>query len=331
MGSTNGDKDEKPVHRVTIGYSFYIGKYEITQEQWRVVMGTTVREQHDKSEGGAKALKGGEGDDWPMYWVNQSEADDFIVRLNKLNDGYVYSLPTEAEWEYACRGGTVGDYAGALADLAWYSDNSGGQIHVVGTKRANAFGLFDMHGNVWEWCEDTYHDSYAGAPTDGSAWRTGGDTNSRVVLRGGSSFILEPAYLRSASRIGDYPILRRGDSGFRVVAVARTQVGSSPRQGRDVYSPNLSTVSNQLRQERNVNGNFLQVSPLTELRLFGSAGAINISLLAERKRREGLPANAQAAGNLALPFDRARYSRRYLPVCDAFTFMISSGVPVATT
>jgi formylglycine-generating enzyme required for sulfatase activity len=130
-----------------------------------------------------------------------------------LNDGNEYGLPTEAEWEYACRAGTTGDYAGELDALGWYGDNSGTKrgdayqwltdsgydygkyyetflkpnecrTHPVGKKRANGFGLYDMHGNVFEWCQDRYHENYDGAPTDGRAWEQGSD-NLRVV-RGGS-------------------------------------------------------------------------------------------------------------------------------------------------
>src|SRR5262249_4182013 len=98
-----------------------------------------------------------------------------------------YRLPSEAEWEYACRAGTTGDYAGNLDDMAWYSGNSGSKTHGVGGKQPNAFGLYDMHGNVWEYCDDVWHDDYIGAPNDGSAWLSGGDP-FKCVLRGGSFF-----------------------------------------------------------------------------------------------------------------------------------------------
>src|SRR5207302_1498372 len=103
-----------------------------------------------------------------------------------------------AEWEYACRAGTTGDYAGDLNSMAWYKANSGNKTHPVATKLPNAFGLFDMHGNVWEWCQDWFHDSYNGAPTDGSAWPSAGEQKERV-LRGGS-WLAFAHYLRSAGR-----------------------------------------------------------------------------------------------------------------------------------
>jgi formylglycine-generating enzyme required for sulfatase activity len=230
MGSANGKSDEKPVHQVTIRQSFYMGKYEVTQGQWQSVMGNNPSNF--------------KGDNLPVETVSWDDAIAFIARLNAQNDGFAYRLPTEAEWEYACRAGTTGDYGGDLDAMAWYGNNSGrgrldaaeihrtdsanyykriaengGQTHAVGTKLPNSFGLFDMHGNVWEWCQDWYHDSYNGAPSDGSAWLSGGEQKYRV-LRGGSWYGLAT---RSADRSWDAPDLRYNFRGFRVVAIARTQ------------------------------------------------------------------------------------------------------------
>jgi formylglycine-generating enzyme required for sulfatase activity len=169
----------------------------------------------------------------------------FLAKLNAQNDGYTYRLPTEAEWEYACRAGTTGDYAGNLDTMAWHGNNSGqqylnaveiwqadpnnyakrilengGQTHPVGQKQANAFGLHDMHGNVWEWCQDWHHESYAGGPTDGSAWITGGGQKYRV-LRGGSWLNIAIG-LRSAHRGWSPLVIRYAYFGLRVVAAART-------------------------------------------------------------------------------------------------------------
>lgn len=180
MGSTNGEDDEKPVHRVTIAKSFYMGKYEVTQAQWRAVMGNNP--SHFK------------GDSLPVEMVSWNDAQGFIRRLNEMNDCFIYRLPSEAEWEYACRAGTTGDYAGDLDSLAWYGNNSGrqylnaaeiwrtdssnygkrimdngSQTHPVGQKRANGFELYDMHGNVWEWCQDHWHEITA------RRWRTAQD------------------------------------------------------------------------------------------------------------------------------------------------------------
>jgi formylglycine-generating enzyme required for sulfatase activity len=229
MGSENGGSDEKPVHRVTIKEGFYMGKYEVTQAQWQAVMGNNP--SHFK------------GDNLPVESVSWNDAIAFIERLNAQNDAYIYRLPTEAEWEYACRAGTRGDYAGTLDVIAWYGNNAGGhyidaeeiwrtdqsnlfkrlndngnQTHPVGTKQPNGFGLYDMHGNVWEWCQDWYHDSYNGAPADGSAWLSAGEQKYRV-LRGGSWGDIAIG-VRSAVRGWVAPGSRPFD-GFRVVAVAR--------------------------------------------------------------------------------------------------------------
>jgi formylglycine-generating enzyme required for sulfatase activity len=208
MGSTNGGADEKPAHQVTINYSFYIGKYEVTQAQWQSVMGNNPSNFKDC------------GGNCPVEQVSWDDAQNFINKLNESNDGFRYRLPTEAEWEYACRAGTTGDYAGNLSEMAWYSENSGSKTHAVGSKRPNDWGLADMHGNVWEWCQDWYHDSYNGAPTDGSAWLSGGAQMYRA-LRGGSWFG-NATYLRSACRVDDTPGYRVNSVGFRVVGVVRT-------------------------------------------------------------------------------------------------------------
>jgi formylglycine-generating enzyme required for sulfatase activity len=220
MGSLRGDANEKPVHQVTIGQAFYMGKYVVTQAQWQSVMGTTTHQQHDKVAGSYIIV--GEGDNYPMYFVSWEEATSFVQRLNAMNDGYSYRLPTEAEWEYACRAGTKGDYyADDVNDIGWSLGNSGDKTHAVGGKQPNAFGLYDMSGNVSEWCRDVYHDNYYGAPTNGSAWVSGGDSQKRV-LRGGGWFD-RAVYLRSAARFKDSLDYREYDIGFRVVATVPNQ------------------------------------------------------------------------------------------------------------
>ncbi len=201
MGSNNGGSDEKPVHRVTLAQPFAIGKTEVTQGQWRAVMGNNP--SHFSSC----------GDTCPVEQVNRDDIKEFIRKLN-AKTGKLYRLPSEAEWEYACRGGAQQEYCGGdnLDSVAWYGNNSGSSTRPVATKQANAFGLHDMSGNVWEWVEDSYHDSYSGAPTDGAAW--GGDGAKRV-LRGGS-WDFRPQVTRAATRDGFEPAFRILNGGFRL-------------------------------------------------------------------------------------------------------------------
>lgn len=175
MGSDSGESDEKPVHRVTLAKSFALGKTEVTQAQWRTVMGNSPSYFAEC------------GDACPVEQVSWEDVQEFIAKLN-AKSGKQYRLPTEAEWEYACRAGSRQEYCGSddAGSVSWNNANSGKFFgttpHPVAGKQANAFGLFDMSGNVWEWVTDSYHDNYAGAPVDGSAW----DGGSMRVLRGGS-------------------------------------------------------------------------------------------------------------------------------------------------
>lgn len=207
MGNSNGEADEQPAHQVTIGQAFYMGKYEVTQAQWQSVMGNNPSHFKDCPN-------------CPVEQVSWDDTQKFISKLNESNDGFRYRLPTEAEWEYACRAGTAGDYAGSVGEMGWYLENSGNETHAVGGKRSNDWGLADMHGNVSEWCQDWYQETYEGAPRDGSAWLSGGEQSSRV-LRGGS-LLNDAARLRSAYRAYGTPDYSLNDLGFRVVAQART-------------------------------------------------------------------------------------------------------------
>jgi formylglycine-generating enzyme required for sulfatase activity len=171
MGSESGDYNAKPAHRVQITKPFEMGKYEVTQAQWEKVMGSNPSEF--------------KGDDLPVSSVLWEDVAKFISRLNDLNDGYRYRLPTEAEWEYACRAGTTGDYAGDLDEMAWYGDNSGKRTHPVGRNKPNAWGLYDMQGNVWEWCKDWYNDHYYSKSPESDP--RGPDSGDERVIRGGSS------------------------------------------------------------------------------------------------------------------------------------------------
>ena len=202
FAKTPQSKDEQPQHLVSIR-SFSIGKYEITQEQWYAVMGYTP--SHFK------------GRTLPVEQVSWNDTQEFIQKLN-AKTGKTYRLPTEAEWEYTARAGSqtefsFGDNENDLGRYAWFTGNSSSQTHPVGEKQPNAFGLFDMHGNVWEWTQDCWNENYVGAPNDSSAW-TQGDC-SRRVLRGGSWFN-GPPVLRSANRYGLTAAFRLNSFGFRV-------------------------------------------------------------------------------------------------------------------
>ena len=211
MGSPDSDPDayqnEKPPHQVQVN-SFAIGKYPVTQAQYQAVMGTNPSRFQNNPQN-------------PVEKVSWNDAQAFCQKLSQIT-GKTYGLPTEAEWEYACRAGTTtryyfGDNANQLGDYAWYSGNSQSKTHPVGDKKPNAWGLYDMIGNVWEWCEDNWHDNYIGAPKDGSAWLKNGNDN-RSPLRGGS-WINSPNSCRSANRSRNLPSYDY-DFGFRVVCGA---------------------------------------------------------------------------------------------------------------
>ena len=221
MGAPAGEEgrsdNEGPQHSITVP-EFWLGKYAVTQSQYQAVMGTNPSHF---TENGANC---------PVEQVSWHEAVAFCKKLSQ-QAGRTYRLPSEAEWEYACRAGTTTPFhfgATITADLVNYDGNytyGNGptgvyrkQTREVGSFSPNAFGLYDMHGNVWEWCADHWHGNYDGAPIDGTAWLSS-DESARRLLRGGSWY-LYPRYCRSANRIRNLPESRSSSVGFRVVCAA---------------------------------------------------------------------------------------------------------------
>ncbi|MBM3854062.1 MAG: hypothetical protein FJ399_13065 [Verrucomicrobia bacterium] len=207
MGSQNGHSDEKPVRQVTLTQRFWLGKTEVPQREWAAVMG-----------GNPSNFK---GDSLPVEQVSWTDAMEFCRKLTerergagRLPEGYAYTLPTEAQWEYACRAGTTGDYSGRLDEMGWYDKNSGSKTHPVGTKKANAWGLYDMHGNVWEWCADWYGNYAGGSVRDPK----GAASGSLRVFRGGG-WCNGSVFCRSAIRRWNAPGIRFDYLGFRLALV----------------------------------------------------------------------------------------------------------------
>ncbi len=209
MGSNEDEVDrsdsEGPQHKVNIKNPFYLGKYPVTQKQWEKVMGSNSSYFIDA--------------DLPVENVSWNDVQEFIKKLNEMEGIDKYRLPSEAEREYACRAGTItrysfGDDESKLGDYAWYGNKYDSKTHRVGQKKPNPWGLYDMHGNVWEWVQDRWHAGYEGAPSDGSAWEDG--AGSARVMRGGgwSDFA---SNCRSAARDGHDPDHRFSDLGFRLL------------------------------------------------------------------------------------------------------------------
>ncbi|MGH9843809.1 MAG: formylglycine-generating enzyme family protein [Blastocatellia bacterium] len=211
------DGDEGPQHEVRVG-EFLMGRYEVTQRQWRAVAALPKVKLDLKAN--PSQFK---GDDLPVESVSWEEAKEFIARVNRklgLTEQTGYRLPSEAEWEYAARARTMTRYAfGDVFSPDLVSNNSSGTMK-VGSFPANPFGLFDLHGNVWEWCEDDWHDSYNGAPVDGRAWVDTPSRGSLRVIRGGG-WSTGAVYCRSADRYYDTPGSRLVDLGFRLLRTLR--------------------------------------------------------------------------------------------------------------
>jgi formylglycine-generating enzyme required for sulfatase activity len=205
--------NEVPVRWVEIRQPYWIADRELTNLQYERFDPKRERSGYSKS------------DDNPVANVVWNDAKAYCAWLSKRS-GLAVRLPSEAEWEHACRAGSITEYCFGddelrLGEYGWFGANSGGRAHAVGTKRANAWGLHDLHGNVGEWCEDTYHQDYTGAPEDARAWTEGGEVwewdpgaSPDRVLRGGD-WLWQAVYCRSAYRGRFHPVLRGGVLGFR--------------------------------------------------------------------------------------------------------------------
>lgn len=209
--------DEKPIHEVCLD-GFWMGKYEITQQQWSRIMGENPSHFHKEKDAMNR----------PVDSISWNRIQVFLQKLNAKAGDNAYRLPSEAEWEYACRAGTrtlysFGDDPGKLGEYGWHSKNSKTKNRPVGQLKPNGFGLYDMHGNAWEWCADAWHDNYDGAPSDGSAWEEKKNASKRVI-RGGSwldgavdSRCANRLYGRRSSVMGGYTL------GVRLVYAGRVQ------------------------------------------------------------------------------------------------------------
>lgn len=194
-----------PAHEVSIEYDFYLGKFPVTQKQWIEVMGENPSKIKD--------------DNRPIENISWYDTQEFIKKLNEMEETDKYRLPSEAEWEYACRAGTqtkysFGDDAAELNKYAWYSKNSYNETHPVGRRKPNHWGLYDMNGNIWERVQDTWHSNYICAPSDGSAKENG--DNSRQPIRGGA-FYSFAGNCHSAYRLSAKSNSRKKDIGFRLL------------------------------------------------------------------------------------------------------------------
>ena len=232
MGSPESEEDrdtDELQHEVTLSKDFYLGVTEVTQAQYEKVMGKNPSYfQGVEVQGGSSQH--------PVEMVSWEDAVEFCKKLSGLPEekaaGRVYRLPTEAEWEYAFRAGSktaysFGESSKSLGDYAWFDGNSNGQTHPVGKKKANAWGLYDMHGNVWEWCSDWYGDYTKGAVSDPTGAREG----ALRVDRGGS-WNDGAAVCRSADRGRKYPSSRSLDNGFRV-ALSSPEIPKQAEPGQD--------------------------------------------------------------------------------------------------
>jgi formylglycine-generating enzyme required for sulfatase activity len=253
MGSEGGDNDEKPVHRVRIAESFYIGKTEVTVRQFRAfVEATGYQTEAEKGHWAANYIAGGfpivpardlhwrrpgftQTDDYPVVCISFNDAIAFCRWLSNATRKYC-RLPSEAEWEYACRAGEDDRRMESIGDVGWYRDNTTRRTQPVAQKKPNRWGLFDMHGNAWEWCLDVWHSHYRGTPNDGGAWLSE-DYLPRVAVRRllrGGAWNRRDFELSSTYRYRGTEDFRSDGTGFRIVH-SNTTINEKPKVGQPVY------------------------------------------------------------------------------------------------
>jgi formylglycine-generating enzyme required for sulfatase activity len=220
-----GSNAEPPAHQVTFAGDFEIAKYEVTQNLWQSVMGANP----SRWKGPRNSVE----------MLSFEEAVDFCQKVTKLmqeakliENNQEIRLPSEAEWEYTARAGTTtvysfGDAVAMLDDYGWHTGNAAGNDPPVGAKKPNAWGLYDVHGYLWEWCSDTWHDSYEGAPNDGTSWKGGAKEAKRVIRSG--SWKDKPDRLTSSFRLGVSPTTRDDAVGLRPVLADKPVLAKTRR------------------------------------------------------------------------------------------------------
>ena len=249
--NNNCDTLEKPAHHVKLS-NYYMGKYEVTQKLWNAVMGTTIQQQRDSANTNWATY--GQGDQFPVYYVSYEECKIFCEKLNRLlyyqlPENYRFMLPTEAQWEYAARGGGKNKnytYSGSnkISKVAWWEGNSGNRIREVGLKFKNALGIYDMSGNVWEWCRDWFETDYY---SYGSTTNPQGPLSGvQRVLRGGS-WNLKTWHSRVTARYFHEPAGRSANVGFRIALQPAQDFFDvrSLKEAVNKLSPKFSSANNR--------------------------------------------------------------------------------------
>lgn len=233
MGSKQSTRDERPVHKVNIDYDFYIGESEVTVEEFKKFVDDTSYISDAQKYGGCTIYDGEWLKEEDIYWANTkySKIDKMPVVCVSYNDAKAYTLwlskktsqtyrlPSESEWEYVARAGTTTKYSFSnsssnLNFYSWFQNNSNSKLHRINMKKPNLWGIYDVHGNVWEWCEDWYFEDYTNTPIDGSANNI--LKQNKKVLRGGS-WVSIATNLRSANRFWITPTHSSSHYGFRLL------------------------------------------------------------------------------------------------------------------